>query len=906
MTLSAGQALSHYEILGPLGAGAMGEVYRARDTRLEREVAIKVLPLELAGDEQRLRRFEREAKTLASLNHSNVAQVFGIDQVNDTCFMAMELVPGEDLAARLARGALPVAEALDVCAQIAEGVEAAHEAGVIHRDLKPANVVITRAGKVKVLDFGLAKPAEPDGASPSTVDSVLVTEEGRVLGTPTYMAPEQARGQPIDKRVDVWAFGCVLYECLAGRRAFDGGTIGDVIASVLQSEPDWQALPATTPGRLRELLERCLRKDPRRRLRDIGDARIALADMASSGGALVAGAEGGTVTGTAAGAGTAAGTGTTPGARGRPALTAGAVVLAAVLGYLATGTQGSADPAPRYVSVPLASSNSYRTNPSWSPEGEWIAFGRMETGSEDLYLRHVSSGKETLRRAGPGDDSGPAWSPDGQHIAFVASGLPGTPVLYAPPYSEGGERELTRTNIRVFDSGSYSQALGDRPWSRDSSSLLVSRVTDGQIAVWRVGLHDGSEEQLTSPPSGSDDLAASYSFAWDRIVFVRSSAGSSSLMLMPADGGPPVELIDGPDLVEPAWHPDGERIVYDSTEGGSRNLWQVDVADPTRRRQLTDLVGMWPGGHSVSSNGRIAYALSWHDTILTTLDLETGEEVALTDHALNNFGPRFSPDGRSIAYASDRMGDNEIWVHDLGGEEHRITQVAGADVHPDWSPDGERLVFISDRTGAMKVYVANRDGSDCHALEHDALLATDPDGGRDSMSARWSPSSPSGELIGFIVTSDEGKTLWGIPPDGGPARELLEDVVSFDWYMDSRRVVCTLDEGRAEKLVVVDLETGETNTLWEGAHAEIDVAPDGSAVMFCRGLGHLNMGLATLELVPPEDPGGLPTARGEPVDIVRPEGRWHVHHGGWAPDSKSVVYVHDADRANIYELVEQL
>ena len=222
----------------------MGEVYRARDTRLDRDVAIKVLPDELADDEERLRRFEREAKTLASLNHPCVAQVFGIDQVDRTCFMAMELVPGEDLAARLARGAMPLADALDACQKIAEGVEAAHEAGVVHRDLKPANVVLTPDGKVKVLDFGLAKPVGPAAGARSSSEALFSTEAGSVLGTPTYMAPEQVRGKPIDKRVDVWAFGCVLYECLTGRRAFDGETVGDVLAAVLESEPDWSAAAA--------------------------------------------------------------------------------------------------------------------------------------------------------------------------------------------------------------------------------------------------------------------------------------------------------------------------------------------------------------------------------------------------------------------------------------------------------------------------------------------------------------------------------------------------------------------------------------------------------------------------------------------------------------------------------------
>jgi serine/threonine protein kinase len=280
MPLTAGQTLSFYEILGPLGAGGMGEVYLARDTRLEREVAIKVLPEELAGDEERLRRFDREAKTLASLNHTNVAGIHNIDQEGDTCFLAMELVPGEDLEERLKAGALPLDEALDVCRQIAEGLEAAHEAGVVHRDLKPANVRLTPEGAVKILDFGLAKPIGPkartSGKTGAQSDSFLVTSEGMILGTPTYMSPEQARGKPVDRRTDIWAFGCVLFECLTGKRAFKGNAFGDLIVAILEHEVDLGALPATTPPRVRELIERCLVKDPRTRLRDIGEARLVL------------------------------------------------------------------------------------------------------------------------------------------------------------------------------------------------------------------------------------------------------------------------------------------------------------------------------------------------------------------------------------------------------------------------------------------------------------------------------------------------------------------------------------------------------------------------------------------------------------------------------------------------------
>jgi len=273
MPLPAGKTLAHYEILGDLGAGAMGEVYRARDTRLEREVALKVLPADLACDEDRLRRFEREARSLASLNHPNVAQVFGIDQERDTCFIAMELVPGEDLEARLRRGPMSVDAALDLCAQIAEAVEAAHEAGVIHRDLKPANVIVTPDGKVKVLDFGLAKPI---GESASVPGHGRSTQVGALLGTPAYMAPEQARGEAVDERADVWAFGCVLYECLTGRRAFEGASVAELFAEVLEGDWDRGALPSATPQPVRALLERCLATSRDERLASLAGATTTL------------------------------------------------------------------------------------------------------------------------------------------------------------------------------------------------------------------------------------------------------------------------------------------------------------------------------------------------------------------------------------------------------------------------------------------------------------------------------------------------------------------------------------------------------------------------------------------------------------------------------------------------------
>jgi non-specific serine/threonine protein kinase len=286
MALTPHTRLGIYEIVSPLGAGGMGEVYRARDTRLEREVAIKALPQAFARDPERLARFDREAKLLASLNHPNIASIYGLEDVDGVPYLVLELVSGESLSQRLGRGAMSLRDALDVAGQVASAIEAAHDRGIVHRDLKPGNVMLTPAGQVKVLDFGLAKSGEADSSPGSALSlsptiAVAATGVGVLLGTAAYMSPEQARGKPVDRRTDVWSFGCVLYECLTARQAFAGETTSDLIARILEREPDWSALPVTAPARVRDLLKRCLQKDAVDRPRDIGDLRLELAAIAA-------------------------------------------------------------------------------------------------------------------------------------------------------------------------------------------------------------------------------------------------------------------------------------------------------------------------------------------------------------------------------------------------------------------------------------------------------------------------------------------------------------------------------------------------------------------------------------------------------------------------------------------------
>ena len=395
-----GKTLSHYKVLEKIGQGGMGEVYRAEDTNLSCEVAIKVLPEQFTKDPQRLARFEREAKLLASLNHPNIAAIYGFEEVDDVRFLAMELVPGETLQERVAKGPVPVEEALEVCRQIAEGVEAAHEKGVIHRDLKPANVKVTPEGKVKILDFGLAKAFEGETPVTDISQSPTLTEEmtraGVILGTAAYMSPEQARGKAVDKRADIFAFGSVLYELLTAKRAFEGETVTDTLASVLKGEPDWDVLPKTVPSTIRFLLNRCLKKDPHKRLQHIDGARILIEEVLS-----------GATTESPIGVGSAV----QPG-RQRWVMTGALMVLAAVVTGLAIWSlMWPSSPEQRLyrfvISLPPTTSlqNFSSNDLAISPDGRHFIYAAIGERGVQLYLRSLDN---FVNRLIPGTE-GVSW-----------------------------------------------------------------------------------------------------------------------------------------------------------------------------------------------------------------------------------------------------------------------------------------------------------------------------------------------------------------------------------------------------------------------------------------------------------------------------------------------------------------
>jgi tRNA A-37 threonylcarbamoyl transferase component Bud32 len=495
MPLAPGSRVGSYEIIAPIGRGGMGEVYRARDPKLHREVAIKALPELFLQDRERLARFEREARMLASLNHPNIAAIYGLEEQGGSKFLILELVEGQTLAERLAAGPLPVDEALAVASQIASALEAAHGAGIIHRDLKPSNIQLRPDGSVKVLDLGLARSVEPSRAVDSSFSPTMTTPAtlaGSILGTAAYMSPEQARGKPLDKRTDIFSFACVLYECLTGRQAFSGETVSDTISAILRSEPDASALPAETPGRIRDLLRRCFQKDPKRRLHDIADARIEIEEAQ------------------AAGPESPAGIAAAAPAPWRKLLWAvgGALAGAALVAVVSrlTRPEPHAKPAPPgiHAVLPLPPGErlwTARQSLALSPDGRTVVFTAVRDGVQRLFRRPLGGTRAEPIQGSEGA-SRPFFSPDGQWVGFIVQvelrKVPlagGTAVLvcHVPPgtaaASWGTDGRIVSTfgvNTGLYvvsDTGGFPKPLTKLDTAKGEHAHLYPQVLPGGRAI---------------------------------------------------------------------------------------------------------------------------------------------------------------------------------------------------------------------------------------------------------------------------------------------------------------------------------------------------------------------------------------------------------------------------------------
>ncbi len=696
MTLATGTRLGPYEILGPLGEGGMGEVYRARDARLGRDVAVKVLPESFAKDAERLARFEREAKVLASLNHPHIAAIYGLEETDGGRALVMELVEGPTLAERIAQGPLALDEALPIARQIAEALEAAHERGIVHRDLKPANVKLSADGRVKVLDFGLAKALDP-AVSGQLVDSptitAMATQHGVILGTAAYMSPEQARGQAVDKRSDIWAFGCVLYEMLTGKRVFEAETVSDSLAAILRGEVDWSALPATTPLALRRLLAHCLEKDRRKRLHDIGDASFEL-DESLSG----APAYGSTATAPAAAPRSPAWQRVLPWAMAALAL-AVAIWLA-----LARPVESPSIAQPRRLEIPGISVNAF-SGIALSPDGREVLAGD-DTPARSRILRRSLGSFEIQTIAGAEDSFNPFFSPDGREIAIFLY----TRQLCVVPLAGGTRRCLAEAD-------GYSTGH----WGADGTIVYshTPTATDAKAGLRRVAAQGGEATWLTEVKRDRDEQAHTYPQLLPdgrHVLFTIARGGRDALAAVPLAGGEPRVVLEG--ARRGRYLRSGHLVYVADTASVVRAIgFDLERLAPLGQGVdvLADIVQTSDAtpAFEISDSGTLAYSVGGQfagQFNVGAVD-RSGRVTQLFAESASWAQPRVSPDGTSILLRRAQTPECHLWLFDLGRKSLSRLTLDGDSHDPHWVDGGARIVYsVQWAAGLRQVFSQPADG----------------------------------------------------------------------------------------------------------------------------------------------------------------------------------------------------
>jgi Tol biopolymer transport system component len=730
MSISPGSRIGPYDVVAPLGEGGMGVVFRGRDARLQRDVALKLLPDNLASDPERLSRFEREAQMLASLNHANIAQIYGLEQANSSTCIVMELVEGETLADRLTRGPLPYEEALDICRQIADALSAAHERGIVHRDLKPANIKLTPNGTVKVLDFGLAKALGPKGsdssmtAMPTQASGSIV---GSVVGTPGYMSPEQARGKEVDARSDIWAFGCVLYEMLTARQAFEGETVTDVMAKIVTSPPDLDLLPRDTPASIRMLLSATLNKNASQRLQHIGDIRLFL------DGSLVP---------------AAVKEQTAPSRKGifgklQAAALVLAIAAAAVFGALYfRKSPASLDAMKFEMTFPNLTGA-----PLLSPDGKWVSYGGdIGGGKRGLFVRPIDS-DIPRQLAGTDGINGAWWSADSKRLSFVEGGK-----LKIYDLGGGSTRIIGDLDSVRFTGGSTNLA-GDLlvASTKENANVILKISESGGPATPVTKLDPGGALHMFPVflPDGKNFLYVAVAGPEKSGIFLTSldalSKGEASKHVLPFEVNRfnAMAYASGFLLV----HSLGNLTAYRMDSSGRIEGEPIVIAE--------DVDGIF----SVSNNGLLLFhkaapavgeQLTWYDR-MGRPDGHVGP-VGIYGNV------DISPSGDRAAVDNTINGNRDIWVIDLKRDvPSRITVDPAPEWSASWSPDGERLAYVSNRGNLNQIYEKASTGAGT-----ETLLSTD---GASAIPVNWSPTN---DFIVFsrLRTVSTGYDTWLLPVNG--------------------------------------------------------------------------------------------------------------------------------------------
>ena len=823
MPLSPGTKLGQYEVIEAIGAGGMGEVYRARDTKLGRDVAIKVLPEEFARDKERLDRFEREARLLAQVNHANIATLYGLEEHDGQTFIVMELVEGETLAERIAKGRIPVDEAIPLFTQIAEGLEAAHEKGIVHRDLKPANVKIGPDGKPKILDFGLAKAfvAEDGTATDSSQSPTLTkgTALGVIMGTPSYMSPEQARGKVVDKRTDIWAFGACLYEALSGRRPFQGNDSAEILASVLKDDPDWGSIPRECPDALRWALERCLAKDRAERLHDIADARIELRRARSGSGHPVGVPPSGVEEGRHRG--------------WREAALATSLIAAGVLAVLLWQSSSTPEAARttnhfelsvgpdsrmlRSVARPLALTS----------DGRRLVYTALRDNRNQLFLRSLDS-FETVAIPGGEDAVFPFLSPDDEWVGFFANGE-----LWKVPLAGGSPTSLARAPFPFGGS-----------WGADDQIVFSPLYTSG---LWSVPAGGGTAEQLTAPDSAQNR----YGHVWPQHLPDGQNLVFTIWAGDPADGGLAVLP-----LQTGAWRvahrgvmggyfSQSGHLLYSSsfravlastfdTSSMSVGTFSTPVLSDTQSAPMAAAFSL-----ALSRAGTMAYLAETSDMPAFQAAHRNGAVLAVEMELPGlPLWPRLSPDGTKVVAVTNEMGGQRrdsrggLWVFDL--ERGTSTPLLGdfpQGAVPGWaiwSPDGTTITFGSNRAGSWDIYRVPADGS---GTAEPQVVAP-----YDQWPVSWSPDGST--LVYVALSLETGVDIWTLEQDSEPAPFLAtsgnEGGASVS--PDGRWLVYVSDQsGRREVYLQPFPAGGERVQVSTRGGTEARWSREGSELYFRRG-----------------------------------------------------------------------